>query len=144
MPYSIATAKHERPQILTNSIRGPAKEFSMQCNQHSLMGNCNPSRGSGTVSEELTGPKEFSVKWLQDGSGKMRVKLVISKRELQAFLLDRSSKENSLQHVLLLQRPCKVAKEHYFATRRCNSGIATKRCNSGRWKPSLGDIPELN
>lgn len=70
---------------------------------------------------------------VQNGRGFIRVKMVMSKRELDALLSDRSMNEKSLFSRL----QCKVqnSKEDYLATRRWS--------NDG-WRPSLESIPEIN
>jgi len=74
-----------------------------------------------------------SVKYAEKGSGIIRVKMVISKRELQALLSHPSTKEKPL----LGERQCKTeyVKEDYVARRR---GV-----NDG-WRPSLESILEVN
>jgi len=74
-----------------------------------------------------------SRKSAQNGSGIIRVKMVISKQELEAMLSDRSVKEKSL--LLHLQRKVQYVKEDHVATRRCS--------NAG-WRPSLESILEVN
>ena len=55
-----------------------------------------PSPRSGRVASEFIDPQELSVKCVEDGSGTVRVKIVISKRELEALLSDRRIGEKSL------------------------------------------------
>ena len=74
-----------------------------------------------------------SLKCMQNGSGIIRVKMVISKQELDALLAECYMKDKSMER-LLLQLECKAqnVKEDYVA-RRCN----------GVWRPSLESIPEI-
>jgi len=74
-----------------------------------------------------------SRKSAQNGSGIIRVKMVITKRELEAMLSDRCIKEKSL--LFHLERKTQNIKENYVATRRCS--------NDG-WRPSLESILEVN
>lgn len=82
--------------------------------------------------QENTAPS--SGKPVQNGSGFTRVKMVISKQELEALLSDCSMKEKSVEQVWVqLQSKAQNVKEDY----------AAKRCN-GVWRPSLERIPEIN
>jgi len=72
-----------------------------------------------------------SVKNVQNGSRIIRVKTVISKRELEALLSECSKEKKSVEQVMI-QLQCK-AKEEQVA----------KRCSTG-WRPSLQSIPEAN
>lgn len=80
-----------------------------------------------------TGPAS-SFKCVQNGSGILRVKMVITKRELEALLSDDYCVKDK---PLLLQRECKAeyVKEDYV-TRSSHS-------NDG-WRPSLESIREVN
>lgn len=71
-----------------------------------------------------------SVKSVQNGSGFITVKMVISKRELDALLSDRSMNEKSI-----LCKAGQYAKKEY---------VANRRCNDDGWRPSLESIPEVN
>lgn len=91
---------------------------------------------NGRISRERrasTGPPS-SVKSEEDGSGIMTVKMVISKRELEALLSDRSMKENSL--LLQLQSKAQYVQEDYIGRRRY--------CSNDGWRPLLESIPEVN
>ena len=75
-----------------------------------------------------------SGKPVQNGSSIIRVKMVISKQELEAFLAEVSIKEKSIEHAWLqLQSKSKHVKEDY----------AAKICK-GVWRPSLERILEIN
>lgn len=60
-----------------------------------------------------------SLKSAQIDRGFIRVKMVMSKRELEALLSDRPMKENSL--LVRLQCKARYVKEDYIATRRCSN-----------------------
>ena len=71
---------------------------------------------------------------MQNGNSIIRVKIVISKQELEALLSDRSINETSMEQTLLqLHSNAENAKEDY----------AAKRCE-GLWRPSLESIPEIS
>lgn len=72
-----------------------------------------------------------SVKCVQNDSGTVRVKMVISKRKLEALLSECSGKEKSVEQVMM-QLQCKGKEEQ-----------VAKRCCAG-WRPSLQSIPEAN
>jgi len=94
----------------------------------------NNSLDQGRISREwhATTRPPSSRKSVQNGSGIIRVKMVISKEELAAMLSDRSVKEKSL--LLHLQRKAQYVKEDYVTT----------RCIDDRWRPSLESILEVN
>jgi len=74
-----------------------------------------------------------SVECVENGSGIIRVKMVMSKRELEALLSHRSIKEKSfLRH---LQCKGLYIKEDY---------VARRRCGKDGWRPSLESIVEVN
>lgn len=75
-----------------------------------------------------------SVTCVENSSGIIRVKMVMSKRELEALLSHGSIKEKPF----LPDLQCKAhyVKEDYVITRR--------RCGNYGWKASLESIPEVN
>jgi len=91
----------------------------------------NNSRLEGRISRERRASTRLpsSVQSLQNGSGIIRVKMVISKKELEAFLSECSKNDKSVEEGLI-QLQCK-AKEGYVAKR-----------SSGRWRPLLQSIAE--
>nr|ADE77477.1 unknown [Picea sitchensis] len=118
--YSLLLIPNSPPPLPKDGVLSEAKSI-------------DNGRFEGTVSGERcssTRPPS-SVKCVENGGGVIRVKMVISKRELEAFLSDRSMKEKSS---LLPRLQSKMAKEDYGATRKC--------CSRG-WRPLLEDIPEI-
>lgn len=88
-------------------------------------------RFEGTISSERrasTRPPP-SVKYVENGSGIIRVKMVVSKRELQELLSHPSRKEKSFLPQLMLRGEDDVTRG-----RGVNDG----------WRPSLESIPEVN
>lgn len=93
-------------------------------------GSCEGTIGGER--HENTAPS--SAKPVQNGRGIIRVKIVISKQELETLLSDLSMKEKSMEQLWLdLQPNAQDIKEDY----------AVKRCDS-LWRPSLDSIPEVN
>lgn len=93
-------------------------------------GSCEGTINGGN--QENTAPS--AGKPVQNGSSIIRVKMVISKQELEALLSVPSIKETSVEQTRLqLESKAQHVKEDY----------AAKRCE-GLWRPSLESIPEIS
>lgn len=87
--------------------------------------------GGSTREKRASTRLASSVKCVQNDSGTVRVKMVISKRKLEALLSECSGKEKTVEQVMM-QLQCKGKEEQ-----------VAKRCCAG-WRPSLQSIPEAN